>query len=80
MKRIAINYMFISIFIFYLILIDSYGKSPDLNTAETSIQLKNKFIKKLKTFNFRFSQTTVNGKWYYNGCFNWISGFIGGEL
>jgi len=62
--------MFISIFIFCLTLIDSYGTFSDLNTAETSIQLKNKFIKKLKTFNFCFSPTTINGKWYYNGGFN----------
>lgn len=61
MKRIAINYMFISIFIFCLILIDSYGISPDLNTAEISIQLKDKFIEKHKTFNLYLSQTIVNG-------------------
>lgn len=80
MKRIAINYMFISIFIFCLILIDSYGISPDLNTAEISIQLKDKFIEKHKTFNLYLSQTIVNGKWYYKDGFNWMSGFNGGGL
>lgn len=43
-------------------------------------QIKNQLIEKDKTFDGRYPDFTIDGKYKYRKKVNWFSGFIGGEL